>query len=61
MLIPKLYSKMVKIFSEEDKQETNSTETGEETDPKPEPESPEASSGVVASISIPFILMVFFN
>ena len=52
---------MVKIFSEEDKQETNSTETGEETDPKPEPESPEASSGVVASISIPFILMVFFN
>ena len=53
---------MVKFFSEEDKQETNSTETGEETDPEPEPESsPEASSGVFASISIPFILMVLFN
>lgn len=48
--------------TEDDKQETNSTNAGEElTDPEPE-SSPEGSSGLLASISIPFfILLVLFN
>ena len=53
---------MHNFFSEEDKPKTNSTESGEETDPEPEPESsPESSSGLLASLSIPFILLVLFN
>lgn len=63
MLIQELYIlKRLNFFSEGEEQETNSTKTGEETDPEPEPESsPEGSSGLLASISIPFILLVLFN